>query len=393
MEDLFQKLPVARLIVGHYALMTLSTVVMSDGTIYTNHSNVNGGWHYGDMREDIAKSLVSMGINNANYGIHSSTPHHHSPHHVSLATVHRAAGIYLNGHRTHGFSGGNGMITAYSLNGPEFTHELGHIFNMGHNPGGPDHYVHSQRSGWGWDARHDRFIANFIWAGRPDADAPAFADVYQWNIDAMTVPNVAGVPSWTPGSRFIHYSGYTQKRIQSFLEGQKVFADSSSGYALWDEESRTMVDADGEPDQSRTHHGVDVVTLLGFYDPEGDLSSHLYPAFRGSYGHVYASDDDVKPTRECFARVTYGDGQTDAFRLASGRFVDGRMNKVHINVPADSEPVSASVGCPTTRAMKINVADYAFAHVHLPSSDVSEGAIVQIDRTSAWTPYLYVGSQ
>ncbi|MCM4935953.1 peptidase M66, partial [Escherichia coli] len=36
--------------------------------------------------------------------------------------------------------------------------------------------------------------------------------------------------------------------------------------------------------------GVPVTTLVGYYDPEGTLSSYIYPAMYGAYGFTYSDD-------------------------------------------------------------------------------------------------------
>lgn len=69
-----QQVPVSRLIVSKYMPVKFDEVVLSNGTHYTTKSVDNGGGHSGDMREEIAKNLVSDGINLANYGINSSAP-------------------------------------------------------------------------------------------------------------------------------------------------------------------------------------------------------------------------------------------------------------------------------------------------------------------------------
>ena len=60
--------------------VSIQKVVLPDGTVYTDASAVDGGGHSGDMRQRIGKELISIGINHANYGIHSTTgPSERSP--------------------------------------------------------------------------------------------------------------------------------------------------------------------------------------------------------------------------------------------------------------------------------------------------------------------------
>ena len=70
----FQLTPASRLIVNQYEPITLEKMVLRDGTIYTMEtgSKGEGTWHKGDIR-DVGRKMITMGINNANYGIHSTS--------------------------------------------------------------------------------------------------------------------------------------------------------------------------------------------------------------------------------------------------------------------------------------------------------------------------------
>ena len=73
-----QQIPASRLIVNQYEPITFEKMVLRDGTAYTMEkgSNDNGGWQSGDLRA-LGKYLIGIGINNANYGVHSSSGKDH----------------------------------------------------------------------------------------------------------------------------------------------------------------------------------------------------------------------------------------------------------------------------------------------------------------------------
>ena len=62
------------MIVNQYEPITFEKMVLKDGTAYTMEkgSNDNGTWHDGDLRV-VGRKLITIGINNANHGVHSSS--------------------------------------------------------------------------------------------------------------------------------------------------------------------------------------------------------------------------------------------------------------------------------------------------------------------------------
>ncbi len=92
------------------------------------------------------------------------------------------------------------------------------------------------------------------------------------------------------------------------------------------------------------HFGVPVVTLIGYYDPDGELTSYIYPALYGACGFGYPDDRDTLNDDACYLRVETKDGEL-RFRLAKSRLTDGGkvMNKFHINVPTSSRPTQVSI--------------------------------------------------
>ncbi|MCC3704522.1 M66 family metalloprotease [Rouxiella badensis] len=346
-RDYFQKIPVSQLIVGNYSPLHLKEVVLSTGKKYTSQSEDIGSGYDGDMRENIAKGVISMGINNANFGINSSQGERQWQaalfHQVA---VHQSWGQYRNGKLQHGFSGGNGMATVYDTDGNEFSHEVGHGYGMGHYPGGGKYATHNQNSGWGWDENQNRFIANFFWDRSGDAvveghTTPPFKGIYRFNSDTMG----GGVAS-SPLSRYTLHTGYTQKRIQQSLESTGVITPTSaSGYLKWDEKQKKMVEANDLPRRKPSVFGVPVTTLVGFYDPRDELESYIYPALQGSYGYIYRPEP-VK-AGQCWAEVAYRNGESEKFALEGTRIQSNHMNKFHINVPSSKHPESMIIACPS----------------------------------------------
>lgn len=339
--DYFQKLPITSMIVGNYSPISLKEVVLPDGTVYTESSTSEGGYHTGDMRELIGKSLISMGINNANFGINETAGSAQwQPHYYNQYVTHKSVGVYSNGLQYHGLSGGNGMATLLDTVGNEFSHELGHAYGMGHYPGGGLFSTHNENSGWGWDALSNRFIANFLWnqSGVTDIDGEVthpFNELYRYNTDAM-----AGGVASSPISQYTHHTGYTAKRIQQNFE--KTGRLTKYGYEKWNESTKRMESHD--IGKVPSVYGTEVVTLVGYYDPLMEKSSYIYPALHGSFGHTYQQD---APTAiQCWVDVEVENGDVKRFPLTGKRLRDGQMNKFHVNVTRSEEPKSASVYCP-----------------------------------------------
>lgn len=108
--DYFQTIPTSRLIMGSYADMQLDKVIVRSGVIYDDASPTTGSYYAGDMRGDVAKSQVSVGINLANFGITSNNMNQSYPHLFKQTTIHHAWGNYENGRIPYGrdaMSGGS----------------------------------------------------------------------------------------------------------------------------------------------------------------------------------------------------------------------------------------------------------------------------------------------
>src|SRR5690554_6691991 len=174
--DYFQTLPVSKMVMGSYADIQLDKVIIASGKIYDDVSDTEGGVYSGDMRENVAKSQVSVGINQANYGLTSSNMRQQYNHVFKQITNHHAWGNYQNGRVSHGLSGGNGIGTLSASRGNEASHEWGHAYGLGHYPGAGltedgRWQRHHADSGWGFIAHRGRMRDNLShnsWSARSE---------------------------------------------------------------------------------------------------------------------------------------------------------------------------------------------------------------------------------
>lgn len=339
--DYFQKIPVSQLTVGNYSPIHLDKVVLPNGKIYTESSDVDGSVYSGDMRENIGKSLISIGIDNANFGVNSTAgPQQWQANHSSIFTVHKSRGNYKNGIQDHGLSGGNGMATLKNTKGNEFSHELGHAYGLGHYYG-DDKSLHRDNSAWGYDDRQGKFISNFIWDRSGDAYAngnssPPFKNKFQYHRDAM-----AGGEASSPISSYTLYTPYSLKHIQEQFEKIGIF--TKDGYKKWNPLEKKMEIEKNKSDQTLKDFGEPVVTLVGYYDPENKLQSYIYPALYGSYGHTF-KQPSIK-AGQCWLAVETNNG-VENYPLDWNRLDSAHMNKFHINVLRKNDPTEATIYCP-----------------------------------------------
>ena len=346
--DYFQKIPVSRLVVSQYQPVQFDRVTLPNGKVYTSASADKGDTFSGDLREQIGKALVSTGINLANYGIHSSAgSSQNQPGYFAQVVVHHQVGHYANGVVHHGYSGGNGMATLFDTTGNEFSHELGHNYGLGHFPNGFAGSVHSRKAGWGYDAYRQRMIGNLDWSASGPRDflgevVGTFASK-PYGLDAM-----AGGSPMGSVSRYTQHTGYAANWIQKALSSFGVVdLSSSTGWRKWDEASKTMAvlnDAQRRKPSAVVRDGV--LTLVGYYDPQGSLPSTIFPGLWGSYGTTYASEQISPAASACRVVIQGGPGSSPwVARLAATRLNSAEMNKFHINVPLSMNPSSAAVEC------------------------------------------------
>ena len=449
-REYFQTVPVSQLVVSQYAPLHLKEVMLPTGVLLREVDPSKGGWHEGTMRQHIGKELVSHGIDNANYGLHSTAGAGEKSHPYAVAQLaaHNSRGVYSNGIQVHGGSGGNGMVTLDNSLGNEFSHEVGHNYGLGHYVDGFKGSVHRSadqvNSTWGWDADKRRFLPNFS-PLRTGKDAtlegqsqPPF-EGRSYGFDAM-----AGGAPFSSFNRFTLYTPNSAALIQKFFESKAVFDPlSPTGFSKWNEDSKRMEPfshrlpkgraitapikglnetglakllsenervevamGDGNwakeiplPPASAANKGrsvsivhgagydsvllmngaqfkvsrgfaqayvsdgarwqaakggedsverkpqtfgVAVVTLVGYYDPSGQLTSYAYPALHGSLGFCYADDSAGLKPADCQLVVETKKGIL-RFRLADRRIDAKHMNKFHVNVPAASQPTQFAI--------------------------------------------------
>ncbi|MBX3443388.1 MAG: peptidase M66 [Planctomyces sp.] len=451
-REYFQTVPTSRMVVSQYAPLFLREVVLPNGDVLTEYDPSHGDWHNGGMRQHIGKELISLGIDNANYGIHSSagTGEEGHPYLAAQLTAHNSHGRYANGLVVHGGSGGGGIATLDASLGNEFSHEVGHNYGLGHYVGGFEGSVHRSadqiNSTWGWDADKNRFLPNFspVRSGRAaclEGQCQSPFDGREFGLDAM-----AGGAPLSSFNRFTLYTPNSAAIIQRFLESKAVFDPASrTGFSKWNAEKRKMepyhhvIDAseqinapvdelseakitsllaeyevvkvsmqDGNWTKSipipaatagnrgRTvaidhgatldsvlsingrqltvsrgfqmnytsdgrrwkagqtanrlierkpqAFGVPVTTLVGYYDPQGELQSCIYPALHGAYGFTYPDDQKSLSKEDCHLLVETSGGPL-RFRLANRRLNATVMNKFHVNIPESSQPLSVALVC------------------------------------------------
>ncbi|MGX1202770.1 M66 family metalloprotease [Marinobacter sp. MBR-105] len=340
--DYFQTMPVSRLVMGSYADAVLDRVIIRSGVIYDKEadgaSQAEGGVYSGDMRENVAKSQVSVGINMANFGYTSNHMNQSHPHVFKQITNHHAWGMYQNGRVSHGLSGGNGIGTLYATWGNEASHEWGHAYGLGHYPGqglteDGRWAVHHADSGWGYIAHRDRMRANLFGVDESGA--------YNFKRDAMSGGSDGG-----PFSVYTHYTGYSARIIQNDVARLPV-PDTSfpSGYKKWNTTT-------GQYENFSSSHpapvevGVPVATILGGYDPDG-TAAVIYPVFHGNYGNVFElSKPDLSAGGDlCWVEVSNAEGNKKQVSVASDRHNASSVNQLHFNLHADFRPTSASLLC------------------------------------------------
>lgn len=268
-REYFQTIPASRLIVNNYAPLHLQEVMLPTGILLTDADPGNGGWHAGTMRQRIGKELISLGIDNANYGINSTAGSGEGTHPYVVAQIaaHNSRGNYANGIQVHGGSGGGGIVTLDSSLGNEFSHEVGHNYGLGHYVDGFSGSVHrsadQNNSSWGWDSDKKRFIPNF-YPARTNAKSclgdqcQEPFDGHKFGYDAM-----AGGSPFSDANRFTMYTPNSASIIQRFFESKAVFdSRSTTGFSKWNPETAQM-----EPYQ----HTVDRVEQI--MAPVNDLSA------------------------------------------------------------------------------------------------------------------------
>ncbi|OBU40181.1 glycosyl transferase [Photobacterium phosphoreum] len=317
--DYFQKIPVSKMVVADYTPLHLRKVTLPNGKVYTKASEYETpGIYAGDMRESIGKNLVSIGINNANFGIVDTAGNNSSwPRPFSHITAHNNRGRYLAKDKdgvvtstvvNHGLSGGGGIVTLSSTRGNEWSHELGHNFGRGHHP--QNSSIHDMESGWGWDARYQRFIGNLHWSDaaitmtndNSGETVPPFANEFRFMREAMGGGENAltGLIS----NYTLEHPMATRVTQDWFNRSNNLDMDSSTGFVKWDQTSQRYVESE-TGFAAATQQGVPVITVLGIYDPTETNSSQIYPLTYSNYGNLFdlPAPSTTTPQREGWVSV------------------------------------------------------------------------------------------
>lgn len=374
MAEYFQTVPFSLLVNGKYEDVVLNEVILRNGKIYTEQSDYkNPDAYSGDMREDVAKAQFSVGIDLANKGVASSAldQTHEINHDMFYFTVHHTQGKYAGGKiQGHGLSGGNGIGTLYASSGNEFSHEVGHGYNMGHYPFSDTvsyGSVHGYQTGWGYDAYHNRMRANVAWNSSGGTEEfmqyfiSPFQATYGWNRDSM-----AGGWADSAISRYTHNTAMTTRQIQQNIKGRYFLSDSKNmqgeyKYLEWDEANRKIRDAstDGFYRINPTEKGVPVITILGGYDPDTPANSVLYPRLRGNWGNIFGSLFTSQPEGNVYLEISYDGGSKEYVKLSETRYNSGIINKFHVNIPESKKPVKVVLNNKgVTKTINIDVNDY-----------------------------------
>ncbi|MDA9557284.1 M66 family metalloprotease [Vibrio sp.] len=457
-RDYFHQAPFSQFTVAKYNPLHLTEVMMPDGTLYTQSSSDEGSGHTGDMRQRIVKEFIADSISNANYGVTSSEPSEKGQlFNAGQINVHTSQGLYNNGVVVHGWSGGAGRATLAESIGNEFSHEIGHNWNLGHYPGGRNGSAHRPadeiNSTWGWDSEYNTFRPNFD--KNQTGLATCFNDVdssweciepfhgYPYYKGSMS----GGTLSFPYGNVMTLYTPLALNTMLNYLETKMIFEPSSpTGFMKWDDATQQMLPwhnlidiqnkvslppnewtsqgittalsfndvveispansywasdifvpaasqdnvnkvialshsagwttalyinnqritlrngdqynyksngstweliselpteiIERQPDE----FGVPVVTLAGFYDPQGKIDSYIYPAMEGSFGYTYASES-VDFSSSCGVTVSLENGSEKTYPIHNSNLIYGEMNKFHVNIPASDKPTDVSVAC------------------------------------------------
>ena len=112
-------------------------------------------------------------------------------------------------------------------------------------------------------------------------------------------------------NRFISIESQSNSRYSIYIDGIIIYMNKGQKL-IFKLEGLVWRYIDNLPTTTNVQpvaFGVPVVTIVGYYDPQEILSSYLYPALYGSYGHVYKSD--IVTSEHCFLRVYTQNGSYD----------------------------------------------------------------------------------
>lgn len=352
-----------------YETANLEKVIVASGTIYDNFSQSAGDVYSGDMRENVGKAQVSTGINLADYGIPSTQMNQVLTHLFNRITIHHSVGKYSNGIAQHGLSGGNQMATLISTQGNELSHELGHVFSLGHYPGAnftspvsSDQLrtaVHHSDRGWRYISTRGLLRANVAWSqdfgsGSQGVNGYSFTEnfkgLYLYNRDAMS-----GGWDASDFSKYTHMTGYSIYYAERYLTASRVdngkdiprpIPDISypSGYKSW--VNGTFWDTkviDSSFNYLKPNKiGVPVFTLLGGYNPFNFSQSLMYNPFRSNYGNIFIlpGPNFSSPVNQCYIDVQFYDNKP---ALQVSIDASSGVKQFQVNIEESINPRHASI--------------------------------------------------
>lgn len=344
--ELFQRFPFATMTISPYLPVKLDKIVTAYGEVETQYSEFDDpGTYSGDLRENITKSLIQTGINNANYGVTSTAgTHQWQPGHFPSVVIGHSIGRYKDKHGqvrdvAHGLSGGNGMVLLFDAINNEVTHEIGHALSLWDWPVGPDIYFHNISSGWGYDAFSGRMSDNVVWYNRGSDDRD-FAGIVGFHKDPM-----AGGNFDSNSSSYPLFTNFTSKIMQEFITNFDILdMDSNSGYSNWNTDLQQMQPVTQTDKPKPAKNNVNVMTMVGYYDPQNENLGYIYPPMYGASGQVYDFAD--RKLGQCWATVRYPDNRVQDIPLEANRLDTNMSNKFHINLAREDNPSSMSINCP-----------------------------------------------
>lgn len=351
-SELFQRYPVASLTVRPYSPLYLQKIVTADGRIIEGYSEENASVYSSGINAEIATSLITLGIVNANAGLASAAPTVWRADYFPQVGIVHPVGRYKNSNGqiqniAHGLLAGTGYVQLLDTVYNEATHEIGHALGLADYEGGRINLTHKATSGWGYDAYAGLMTDNLNWHNKVDGDygygdimVTPFKEKYAYGSDPMGGGNFDSSSSSYP-----LFTSYGSKRMQNFLE-RKNYLDLSfaTGYAHWDNNSQTMQEVSESTNPLPIKQEANVITVIGYYDPMKENPSYIYPELYSTLGNVFAYPSPE--LGECWATITYADETTDVFGLIGKRQKLDWSNKVHVNLDRDRNPQSMSVACP-----------------------------------------------
>ncbi|WP_019613347.1 M66 family metalloprotease [Psychromonas ossibalaenae] len=146
-------------------------------------------------------------------------------------------------------------------------------------------------------------------------------------------------------------AGYNSKIYYNDAEEQVVTTGNTYYYkaldSLWVEQSEQQI-LDAAETLIPEQFAVPVTTLVGFYDPQGDIEGYIYPGLHGAYGFVYKPDamDNSEYSDQCYLEVKFeNNSQSHIYELENNRLSEGYMNKLHVNIAQADQPDHAEVIC------------------------------------------------